>query len=182
VIWIAGVAGWLLMLCQSVLGAPLWAATHADPRGERIATNRSAPGYMLLFALIARPVLLLAGFIAAMLLLEFLSQWIFQAFASWHGTQDSTGAGTGLVGSLLTIFLICTMITVIARWSFSLILQVPDSVLRWIGGAATALGESEMAEEARTMALGALAKIPGASAALPLAGLSRGPGKGLIAK
>lgn len=182
VIWIAGVAGWLLMLCQSVLAAPLWAATHADPRGEQLATNRSTPGYMLLFALIARPVLLLAGLISAMLLLEFLGHFVFRAFAAWHGVQDQTGAGTGLVGSILTIFLICTMIAVIARWSFSLILQVPDSVLRWIGGAATALGESDMAEEARSMALGALAKIPGASAALPLAGLSKGPGKGLIAK
>jgi hypothetical protein len=182
IIWIAGIAGWLLMLCQAVLGATLWAATHADPRGEGFSTNRARPGYMLLFALIARPLLLLAGFIAAMLLLEFLGHFIFQAFAAWHGVQDQTGAGTGLVGSLATILLICVMIAVIARWSFSLILQVPDSVLRWIGGAATAVGESEMAEEARTMALGALAKIPGASAALPLAGLGKGPGKGLIAK
>ncbi len=182
VIWLAGVAGWLLMLTQSVLAAPLWAATHADPRGEGFSTNRGRPGYMLLFALIARPLLLLAGFIAAMLLLEFLGHFVFRAFAAWHSAQDSTGAGTGLVGSLLTIFLICVMIAAIARWSFSLILQVPDSVLRWIGGAATALGESDMAEEARAMALGALAKIPGASAALPLAGLSKGPGKGLIAK
>lgn len=182
IIWIAGIAGWLLMLAQAVLAAPLWAATHADPRGERIATNRSEPGYMLLIALLARPLLMLAGLIGAMLLLEFLSHFIFQAFAAWHGTQDHTGAGTGLIGSVLTIFLICTLLAVIARWSFSLILQVPDSVLRWIGGAATALGESEMAEQARSMAIGALAKIPGASAALPLAGLSRGPGKGLIAK
>lgn len=182
VTWIAGVAGWLLMLTQSVLAAPLWAATHADPRGEGFSTNRGRPGYMLLFALIARPLLLLAGLVAAMLLLEFLGHFIFQAFAAWQSAQDSTGAGTGLVGSLATILLICTMIAVTARWSFSLILQVPDSVLRWIGGAATALGESEMAEEARTMTLGALAKIPGASAALPLSGLSKAPGKGLIAK
>lgn len=182
IVWIAGIAGWLLMLAQAVLGAPLWAATHADPRGEGFSTQRGRPGYMLLFALIARPVLLLAGLVAAMLLLEFLGHFIFQAFAVWHSAQDPTGAGTGLVGSLLAILLICVMIAAIARWSFSLILQVPDSVLRWIGGAATAAGESEMAEEARSMAIGALAKIPGASAALPLAGLSKGPGKGLIAK
>jgi conjugal transfer/type IV secretion protein DotA/TraY len=159
VIWIAGIAGWLMMLTQSVLAAPLWAATHADPSGEGFSTKRSETGYMLLIGLVARPLLLLAGLIAAMLLLEFLGYYIFKAFAVWYGDQDHTGAGTALTAALAAIVLICTMITVIARWAFSLILKVPDSVMHFIGATTVALGETEIGEQARSMAVGALAKM-----------------------
>lgn len=183
IIWIAGVAGWLLMLVQALFGAPLWAATHADPSGEALTHARSTHGYMLVISLLARPLLLLAGLIGSMLLLEFVGHYIFKAFAVFYNAHDGSGVGADIAGALVAITLICTVTVVIARWSFSLILTVPDSVLRWIGGATEALGESEIAEQARSMAISALAKVStGGTVGGTIAGLRRNVKRGLTAR
>jgi len=155
-IWIAGVAGWLMMLVQAVVAAPLWAAAHASPEGEGFAGQRAMDGYMLLISLVARPVLMIAGLLAAMLLLDFLGGFVLKAFQIFSGASAGPGAAApGLVGMAVWIFLTGAMLVVLTRWSFSLILVVPDSVLRFIGARTEAFGETNMAEQARTMAVGA---------------------------
>lgn len=155
-IWIAGVAGWLMMLVQAVVAAPLWAAAHASPEGEGFAGQRAMDGYMLLLGLLARPVLMIAGLLAGMLLLEFLGGFVLKAFHLFSGASAAPGAAApGLVGMIVWIFLTAAILVVLTRWSFSLVHYVPDSVLRFIGARTEAFGETNMAEQARTMAVAA---------------------------
>lgn len=155
-IWIAGVAGWLMMLVQAVVAAPLWAAAHAAPDGEGFAGQRAMDGYMLLVSLVARPVLMIAGFVAGMLVLDFMGGFVLKAFHIFSGASAGPGVtAPGIVGMVVWIFLTGAILAVLARWSFSLIHLVPDSVLRFIGARMESFGESNMGEQARTMAIAA---------------------------
>lgn len=161
-IWIAAVAGWLMMLVQAVVAAPLWAAAHASPEGEGFAGQRAMNGYMLLISLLARPVLMVTGLLAGMLILDFVGGFVLKAFQIFSGASATPGASApGIVGMLVWIFLTATILVVLARWTFSLIEAVPNSVLRFIGAGAESIGETNMAEQARTMAIAAWASTQG---------------------
>lgn len=160
-VWIAGVAGWLLMLVQATLAAPLWAAAHVSPDGEGFAGHRPQQGYLLLISLAARPLLMIAGLLAGMLIIEWLGGWVTQLFSIW--ISDSLGSNTaGPVSLLIWLLIYVGLIIMLVRWSFSLIHHVPDAVLRFIGAAGESLGESQMAEQARSMALAAYAQLKSA--------------------
>lgn len=184
-IWIAGVAGWLLMLTQAVVAAPLWAAAHVPPDGEGFAGRHALAGYMLLISLVARPLLMLAGLFAGLLIFDFISGYLMLAFSALYSASETSDAAQlpGFLGMLFYIVLAGAMLLVLARWSFSLIELIPDAVLRFIGAASEALGETRMAEQARTMAVAAYAKMQiGGAAMRGLGNLGRRPGGGVVAK
>ncbi len=70
-------AGWLVLLAQSMVAAPLWAAAHAMPEGEGFAGERAKQGYMLLMNVAIRPILLVIGFVLAMGMV-WASTWMSQ--------------------------------------------------------------------------------------------------------
>lgn len=160
-IWVAGVAGWLLMLTQAVVAAPLWAAAHTAPDGEGFAGRHAMNGYMLLVSLVARPILMLAGLLAGMLIFDFMARFLLMGFDTLITSEAADVPRAGFVGMVVWVLLFSTMLLVLARWSFSLIELIPNAVLRFIGAASEALGETGMAEQARTMALAAWATTRG---------------------
>jgi conjugal transfer/type IV secretion protein DotA/TraY len=150
--WLAGVAGWLLMLVQTVVAAPLWAASHVMPEGEGFAGHRAMNGYMMLIALLARPLLMVVGLVAAMLVVKVVGGVIVTTFG-WFTSSVSLGAsGANPIHLLAWIFLFVGIFIVLARWSFSLIHLVPDTVLRFIGAATESFGETNIAEQAKNTA------------------------------
>jgi len=61
IFWVLGIVGWLIMVLEAVVAAPLWAASHVLPEGEGFAGPPARQGYMLLLALLIRPVLMVIG-------------------------------------------------------------------------------------------------------------------------
>jgi len=89
-----GVAGWLTLLVQSMVAAPLWAASHALPEGDGFAGERAKQGYMLLLNVAMRPILLVLGFVLSlgvMWAVAYMSQ-IMMGFSlsSMLSTQGNT--------------------------------------------------------------------------------------------
>lgn len=155
VIWIAGVAGWVLMMVQAVVAAPLWAASHAMPDGEGFSGQRAMQGWMLLVSLLARPLLMVVGMIASMLVVKALGGVIFVTFG-WAMSSNLLNATGNNPAHLVAWLIVFTgLFVVMARWSFSLIHLVPDGVLRFIGTASESIGENHIAEQARSMAVAA---------------------------
>lgn len=178
-IWTAAVAGWMLMLVQATVAAPLWAAAHAAPEGEGFASQHARTGYLLLIGLVARPVLMIVGLMASMLVLDFMGMYVVKVFNVWTASaMGNNSAGALALGAWLCIF--GALMVVLVRWSFSLITFIPNTVLNFIGAGAQALGETEMAEQARTMAVGAwMALQRGVGGAASRAGgLLNGPAPG----
>ena len=71
--WIAGVAGWLILVCEAIIAVPLWMFAHLTFQGEGLH-GRAIEGYALLFNVLFRPVLMLFGL--------FLGYFVFSAM-SW---------------------------------------------------------------------------------------------------
>ncbi|APT60141.1 hypothetical protein RGI145_22560 (plasmid) [Roseomonas gilardii] len=132
-IWVAGVAGWLILVCEAVIAVPLWMLAHMTMRGEGLH-GTATEGYSLLFNVLFRPVLMLLGL--------FLGYFIF-ASMSWL-LRLSFGVAAGFVlgnGWVVTnvlgvVVLLCIFVlahVVLALMSFRMISLVPHHIPRLIG-------------------------------------------------
>ncbi len=142
--------GWLILVVEAIIAAPLWAAMHLAPDGDGVA-GQGGQGYMLVMSLVLRPVLMILGLVASMVLIYPIGTLFNQVFAAVFGMTN----GNNLVGvfGLFALFSIYTMTMVaMIHKTFSLIHFLPDTILRWAGGGAdTVLGSnaSELEHGAR---------------------------------
>ena len=152
------------MVAQSMVAAPLWAASHALPEGEGFAGERAKQGYMLLLNVAMRPVLLTIGFIISMGMVWALSwmgvNMMSEAFKTMLMGVDTspmndsgifntivnsaTGAAIGLqqiiFGSLAILFIGGAVLIMLIHRAFDLIFEVADDVMKWIGGGVQQFG------------------------------------------
>lgn len=131
IIWIAAIAGWLLAIMEAVIGAPLWAVAHLNPRGEEIHGGAGA-GYMLVLELTLKPVLMIFGFCFAVLVSLPLGQLINKLFFSAFAL--SQGGFVGFIGMLAAVGIYAALMLVMLKTTFGFIHKVPDQIMRWIGG------------------------------------------------
>jgi len=177
-----------VLLAQSMVAAPLWAASHAMPEGEGFAGERAKQGYMLLMNVAIRPILLVIGFVLAMGMV-WASTWMSQqlmtaALKSMISSQDVTPAvsaqgdqvniasafinGVSQIMSVpsmlfgtIAIFVIGSVVSILLiHRSFDLIYETADDVMKWIGGSSGPLGgESQNTQKALTMIAGQFNRI-----------------------
>ena len=152
--WFAAIIGWLVMLLEAVFAAPFWAAAHAVPEGEGIAGNHGKAGWMLVLSLIARPVLMIAGLVGAMLLLHYGSELLLVMFVPFAKSMTADSV-FGLVSLLAMIAILVALVLSLGNRAFSLIYVIPDRTLAWIGQSGANLGETQTGEESKTMIMGA---------------------------
>lgn len=140
-IWIGAIVGWTLLVIEAVIAAPLWAIMHLHPNGDDL-TGRGGNGYMLVLSLLLRPVLMVFGMMASIVISsvigEFINKTFFEVFA------NNTGAFTGftsllalIMGTMLYFIIMFTFV----RKCFGIIHMLPDQLLKWIGGGGGGLGE-----------------------------------------
>ena len=161
VMWMAGVTGWLILVCEAVIAVPLWMLAHMTMSGEGLH-GRATEGYALLFNVVFRPTLMILGL--------FLGYFIFAA-SSWM-IRMSFGIAAGFVlqnGWLVTnvlgvvvlmaIFVLIHMVA--ATQSFRMISLIPHHLPRLIGFSSG--GRVDMEQYSRDAALigigGTMSKI-----------------------
>ena len=140
-----------------MIAAPIWAASHAFPEGQGFIGQRAQAGYMVILSLILRPTLMLFGFFASMTLLIAMGKVIMALFLPFmSGMLGDTAAGIASFLALGTIFAL--LLVQITQRCFSLIHEIPDKVLRYIGGGAENLGEAQGEQAGRQMFAGAISR------------------------
>jgi conjugal transfer/type IV secretion protein DotA/TraY len=140
--WISALAGWVILIVESLVAAPLWLCAHALPEGEGAAGQHGKRGYLLLLGIIIRPPLMVAGFFAAVILMNVLGRMIGTGFEMFiAGTSQSKIIGITGTFSMLVILGIVVIMT--ANKFFSLIHYLPEHVTNWIGQQFHSLGEKE---------------------------------------
>lgn len=162
ILWTMAVIGWLILVAETLVAAPLWAAAHALPEGEGIAGQRGSQGYMLFLGVLFRPALMVAGFFISFILFQSIGMLIGQGFKVFFAGM-SVGHIQGLTTFIAMVFLIGGIILVAAHKLFHLITWMPDNVLRWVGQNVQNLGEKE--DEGRTRTIFGLASTKGEGAA-----------------
>lgn len=133
VMWMAGVAGWIILVCEAMIAVPLWMLAHMTVGGEGLH-GRAIEGWSLLFNVVFRPTLMIIGL--------FLGYFVFDCM-SWL-IRESFGVAAGFVlqngwlisnfigiGVLLSIFVMTHVIA--ALMSFRMVALLPHHLPRLIG-------------------------------------------------
>lgn len=163
ILWISGVAGWFILLIEAVIAAPIWAASHAMPEGNGFVGQRAMAGYMVLLSLFLRPTLMLFGLFASMLLMIAMSKVVILLF---YPSMSSMGSGhiAGIASYFGTLAILVFLIINIAHRAYGLIHEIPDKVLRYIGGGGENLGEGEQERQGKAFFIAGAAKLEGGAA------------------
>lgn len=175
ILWLGVVVGWLILIVEAIIAAPIWAVSHMAPDGDGVV-GRGGQGYMLVLSLVLRPPLMIIGLVCAISLMKPLGYFINSTFlgAFAIGVNPGPAALTQLIAGC--ILYVVVMVSVIHR-VFTLIHYVPDRILRWIGG-----GGNDLGEQAQGIESFSAAKTIGAAAAMNQIGhVSQSVGQGIRA-
>jgi defect-in-organelle-trafficking protein DotA len=160
-LFLFGAMGWLIYVIEAMVAAPLVSFGMTHPEGSDFL-GRAEQSLMLALGVFLRPVLMVVGFLSAMMLsyigfavVNFsLGNVLTESFGLTSGHQTvltgiwtvvngspSNGQGDHFTGHDLSDFLLIPLLMVayglviieVVNQAFSLIHVLPDMVLRWIG-------------------------------------------------
>jgi len=136
-LYLFGVISWLMSVVEAMVAAPLVAMGVTHPEGHDLL-GKSEQAVMLLLGVFIRPAAMVVGLIMAITLNYIMIGFLNYGFVvTLNPILASLTGGPQdfelviIVGSLIVY--VYTAIEVI-NLCFSMIFQVPDKVLRWIGG------------------------------------------------
>lgn len=105
IFWVRALTSWILLVCETLLGAPFWAAAHVLPEGQGFAGQHARQGYLMLLDVFLRPVLLVVGAIMAMLLVQVFCAVLAEILGMW-AVSTNQAAGYKIAGIIFTAFVI----------------------------------------------------------------------------
>jgi hypothetical protein len=120
--------------------------------GDGMAGNHARQGYMLLFGILARPPLMVAGLFASLVIMAGVGKFVGASFLVYF----SSTAGGGMTGPITWIaqsVILAGVMIVFAHKIFGLITHLPDKVIRWIGQMNDDLGVGESENRIRGIAM-----------------------------
>ena len=140
--WVSALTGWVILIVESLVAAPLWLCAHALPEGDGAAGQHGRRGYLLLLGIVIRPPLMVAGFFCAVILMNVLGRLIGASFEMFiAGTSQAKVIG--LTGTISMLVILGIVVIMTANKFFSLIHYLPEHVTNWIGQQFHSLGEKE---------------------------------------
>ncbi|WP_175992690.1 DotA/TraY family protein [Burkholderia vietnamiensis] len=170
--------GWLVMLFESLVAAPLWAVTFLSPNHGQDGIGSQKQGLMMILSLTLRPALLTIGVCGSYVLMQPIGLFANSMFGVAWG---ATGGGGGLfelmrmiAGAVLFMMFLFQSV----RFCLKLITSVPDNVLDWIGGGHGAVlgGHVEEMGRGANAASAAGAGAAGSALGSAAAGAAKGAG------
>lgn len=144
-----GSLAWIMATIEAMVAAPLVALGVSNPEGHQ-AFGKADASIMILMNVFLRPSLMIIGYIAA-IALSYVSVWVLNSgFAnaiSYLGDSNATIENpisyinwSSLYGIFFSVLIYTTMYITVVQKSFNLIADLPDKVLRWIGGSPESRG------------------------------------------
>lgn len=153
ILWMLALAGWLVLVIEALVAAPVWAAAHSIPEGNSAVNNHARAGYMILLSLFMRPTLMLFGLFASFFVVILITKASLIAFIP-AATSASGSNVVGVVSIVAYLVILASLMISIAHRAFGLIHEIPDKVLRYISGGVEQLGEASGEREGRAMLAG----------------------------
>lgn len=150
-----GALAWFMLVIEAIVAAPIVALGVTHPEGHD-AFGKSEQALNLLIGIFLRPSLMIIGYISG-IALSFVGVWMLNAGfdnAVTFLTNTSGGSSTspnviqpyigwtGVYAYQFSIMIYISIYMTIIQKSYSLIVLVPDRVMRWIGSQESAGSES----------------------------------------
>lgn len=166
------VGSWIKTIFEAMVGLPLWALAHLRIDGEGVMGDAAMSGYYLIFEIFIRPILVIFGFIASIVIfavmVKALNQVFYMVIANLSGhagevsapgscfqNPNATAAVNETVqqaelkdayrGPLDEFFftvLYTIVVYMIGTSCFKLIDSIPDNMLRWLDADASSFGDN----------------------------------------
>jgi len=133
VMWMAGVMGWIILVCEAMIAVPLWMLAHMTFGGDGLH-GRATEGWALLFNVVFRPTLMIFGLFLGYFVFDCMSWLIRTTFGIAAGFVLANGwVVSNFIGlaTLLTIFVM--MQVTAATVSFRMVALLPHHLPRLIG-------------------------------------------------
>lgn len=128
--WIMALVEWFVVVLTGIAASTLWAVAHVNVADK--AGDRSTTGYIFIIDVLLRPLLMVCGFVFAMLVLTgtgtLFDVLFIPAFRDVQG--DSV---TGLFTLLALLVVYARVMGGIIMWIFMLPIRLPNWVISWIG-------------------------------------------------
>lgn len=144
-VMLAAVAGWVVLVLELLVAAPLWAAAHAYADGDGVTSQESKTGYAVAIGVIFRPVLLTFGFIFSFMLITVFGNFAGLTLSMFFQTLVS-GQTIGPVTVIGVITLSLAAFMMILKYLLGIGPHLANNAPRWIGGQGASLGEEGRAE------------------------------------
>ncbi len=143
IVWTFSVIAYLSLILQSLIAAPLWAASHALPNGSGLSSDASKQGYVLLLNLAIRPPLMVIGLLAGGALMAIAAQFAVMTFDVYSASLLASRVEVSSLLSFATLFVVEVMILVaLVHKSFALVYQASDRAVEWVTGQSRTNGEA----------------------------------------
>lgn len=143
------VGGWVKGIFEAMVGVPLWALAHIRIDGEGLAGQAAVSGYFLVFEIFLRPILIIFGFLASILIFSALVEVLNGIFDLVVGNlagfdineEANDTAGTGIeyiefyrtaVDEFFFTIIYAVVVYMVGQSCFKLIDQIPNNILRWM--------------------------------------------------
>lgn len=136
VLFFSGVISWVIAVVEAMVAAPMIAMGITHPKGADFL-GKAEQSAMLLLAVFIRPATIIIGFIAAISLsyvaMRLLNISFSVIFVQAFDAIGASSPGSMILGgtSIMIVYTYCCI--AILSQTFSLIHQIPDKVMRWIG-------------------------------------------------
>ncbi|QEO18858.1 DotA/TraY family protein [Acetobacter vaccinii] len=126
--WVAGVAGWYLLVIEMIVAVPIWALAHLVFEGDGLH-GKGKRGYELLFTILFRPSLMVIGMVLSYSVFSAMSWLTMKTFSIAAGfVFDGGNIATNLVGVLVLLAAYTTLEIGWATMSFRLITTLPHHI------------------------------------------------------
>ncbi|NCO03910.1 MAG: DotA/TraY family protein [Alphaproteobacteria bacterium] len=155
------VGGWVKGIFEAIVAVPLWAIGHLRIDGDGIVGEQGLQGYILLFEIFFRPILIVFGLIAAISIFAAMAKVLNEIFyiviSNLAGMEDVSACGVssitsapigsaewmrGPVDEFFYTLLYAVIIYMIGLSCFKLIDGIPNKMLRWLGAEISAFNDS----------------------------------------
>jgi conjugal transfer/type IV secretion protein DotA/TraY len=128
IFWIMAILGWVIMVAQSLLAAPLWAASHAVPEGDGFAGRYALQGWQLMLDVITRPILLTLGLLISMFVMHAIVYFALKGYAVFNASVVSSTATIAITGIIVTNLIMTSIVIVLAHKSHELMHDLADDI------------------------------------------------------
>ncbi|MEO0368594.1 MAG: DotA/TraY family protein [Pseudomonadota bacterium] len=135
ILWTFGVIGYLILVLESLIAAPLWAASHALPSGRGLASDASRQGYSLVLNLAIRPPVMVMGLIGGGALMLVATKFAMTTFDIYSASLLKSQMSLTALLTFVALFVVevVVLIALIHR-CFALVHEASDRVVEWVTG------------------------------------------------
>ncbi|WP_234745074.1 DotA/TraY family protein [Burkholderia sp. WTPI3] len=173
--------GWLVMLFESLVAAPLWMVSFLSPNHGSDGIGSQKQGLMMILSLSLRPALMTIGVCAAYVLMGPIGLFANTMFSvAWGATSGGGGGLFELMRMVAGAILFMAFLVYCVRHCLKLITSVPDNVLDWLGGGHGAVLGGHVEDMNRGTGAASSAGAAAAGAALGSAATGAAKGAGAL--